>query len=92
MTVRYAQRALRDLDEILAYIADENPLAAAGVVTHTKGSLERLDRYPKMGRPTDDERGARVLVIARTNYKAFYDIDADGVLVLRVMHGAQRDS
>lgn len=89
MTVRFSRPALKDLDEIFEYVARDNPVAARHLLLQIKASAERIGRYPYMGRATDDEKGARVFPIPRTNYKVFYDVMGEDVLILRVMHGAR---
>ena len=53
MNIRYTVAALRQLDKIYAYIANDRPDAALSVVFHIQASIERLGRYPRMGRTTD---------------------------------------
>ncbi len=88
--VRYSPRAYRDLEEIETYISEQDEAeAAARFVDRIITSIEKLAVLPYRGRKTDDKKGAYVLVIARTKYKVFYDIDAEGVLIQRVWHGAR---
>ena len=51
MRVRYTQTALAKLEEIFAYIAQFNQVAAGDVVSRIEEPTRRLARFPEMGRP-----------------------------------------
>jgi toxin ParE1/3/4 len=51
LKIVYRLRAVKDLESISAYIARDNPVAAARVVARIVQSLNRLDRFPYSGRP-----------------------------------------
>lgn len=50
LKLEFAERAERQLDEILAFIALDNPDAAAGVADDVVGVLEHVREFPKMGK------------------------------------------
>jgi toxin ParE1/3/4 len=49
MRLRYERGALADLEEIFAYIARDNPPAAARLVTRVKQAAERIAEMPYIG-------------------------------------------
>ena len=49
MKLRYERGALADLDEIFAYIAADNPEAAARLVAHIEDVAARIATQPFMG-------------------------------------------
>jgi plasmid stabilization system protein ParE len=51
MRVRWLRRALRNLDEEAAFIAQDSPKSAAAFVEHLLDSAELLAAQPQMGRP-----------------------------------------
>ena len=91
MKVRFGRRALSQLDEIFAYIASDNPRAAASVVERIETVVALLGRNPALGRPTDS-RNVRVFRPSQYPYLIFYrwNPDKDEVTVLRIRHSARR--
>lgn len=90
-TVRLLSVAERDLQELLSYLAAENPTAAATALDRIESQLHALQQHPLLGRapndPTIARLGYRVLVI--DNYLAFYKVKGKTVLIHRVLHGAR---
>jgi addiction module RelE/StbE family toxin len=91
MKVTYSPQALRQLDSIFAYIARDNPKAAAAVVDHIEATAKLIGRFPSMGRPTD-EPDVRIRVITRYPYLLVYKIlaDREEIRIMRVFHQAQK--
>jgi addiction module RelE/StbE family toxin len=89
MRIEWDPRAVRDLEEIRAFIAADKPAAAARVAEQVKTSIRRLSEFPLMGRQT---RGPniRILPITGTPYVAYYHLLSDVVEILAVFHGARR--
>jgi len=80
--------AERDLDEIEAYIATDNPVAAIDTVLRVIDSLAHLGEHPEMGR-AGRIAGTREWVIPKTPFIAAYRISGKAIQVLRVLHGAR---
>ena len=55
LTLRFAERAERQLDDILAYIAINNPDAADSIATHVEQILNHALNFPDMGRQVFSE-------------------------------------
>ncbi|HYA81180.1 MAG TPA: type II toxin-antitoxin system RelE/ParE family toxin [Methylocystis sp.] len=89
MKLRWTTPALRDLEAIGDYIAQDNPAAAARVVTSILDHAEMLVRHPHIGRPGRVPE-TRELVVANTPYIAPYRVRGDVVQILAVLHGARR--
>ena len=80
--------ALADRDDIMAYIAQDNPVAASelDLEFEAKGESARLrPKLYKAGRV----KGTREIVV-RPNYVLIYRVIDDVVEVLRVLHAAQQ--
>lgn len=88
MKVRYAGRALREIDAIWKHIALSSPKAAQGVEDRIQAAIARLGRFPESGRPGRVD-GTRELVVPGLPYVAVYRIEDAGVLVLAVRHAAR---
>jgi toxin ParE1/3/4 len=88
--VRYAQKALAQLEQILADIAAENPGAAVKIAARIQRSVKRIAAFPYSCRPTNLS-GVRVLPLSRYPYLIFYAVneEANEIQILRVRHMAQ---
>jgi len=89
MQVKWHRLARQDLRQIRAYIAGDNPSAAAHMAQRILLAIDQLSTNPGIGRP-GRVLDTRELVIAGTPYVAPYRVVGDTVVVLRVLHGAQR--
>jgi plasmid stabilization system protein ParE len=80
----YSDRALRDLERILDFLATDDPALAVTIVAAIEEAVSVLARHPLLGRPA--EQGLHELVISRgrTGHVALYRYleAADVVLVL----------
>ena len=78
-----------DIDEILAYIADDNLTAAMSIYDRFIHCFEMLAQTPKAGRERTELRfDARSF--PEGNYLIFYRIIvSNDVEILRVLHGAR---
>lgn len=88
MRLRWTPRALRDLDEIGAYIAAEDVLAAERVVSRLVEAAERLITLPKGGRP-GRVADTRELVVRGLPYIMVHIIEDGEISILAVMHTAR---
>lgn len=88
MKLRYAGRALREIDAIWKHIAESSPKAAQSVEGRIRAATSRLERFPESGRPGRID-GTRELVVPGLPYVAVYRIEDRGVLVLAVRHAAR---
>lgn len=89
MIVRWHRRARQDLRKVRAYIAKENPRAAARIAQRILRAVGRLGENPGIGRP-GRVLDTRELVVTGTPYLAPYRVVGDTIVILRVLHGAQR--
>ncbi|MDR0840468.1 MAG: type II toxin-antitoxin system RelE/ParE family toxin [Christensenellaceae bacterium] len=89
--LRYSKVALRDLEQIDDYIAEElkNPSAALNMVGKIQDAIDKLVAFPQMGAPLsiryeglDDYR-----YLICGHYLAFYRITEDVVFVDRILYG-----
>lgn len=87
MRIRWLSRAVEDLAHLHAFIAQDNPKAAASEVDKVVEAVKRLEGYPASGRP-GRVPGTRDLVIAR--YIVAYRVKEGVVQLLRVLHTARK--
>lgn len=80
--------ALADRETILSYIAQDNPTAAIALDDAFEAKAEKAAERPTLYRPGRVE-GTREIVV-RPTYVMVYRLDAGAIIVLRVLHAAQR--
>jgi len=88
-TIRWTRRALGRLDRIGAWIAQDNPEAAARVVSRIVTAADALAGRPAVGRP-GRIKSTRELVLADVPYIIAYRVTDSHVDILTVMHTAQQ--
>jgi len=77
-----------DLLEIWLYIADDSVRAANRFTKKITDRFPLLARFPDIGQQRDDLRkGLRSFPVG--NYIIFYQRQAEGILIVRVLHGAR---
>lgn len=80
--------ALADLVEIWDFIADDNEVNADHFLSSLESRLDQLAHQPRMGRARDElMSGLRSYPVGR--YVVFYLPHADGIEIVRVLHGAR---
>ena len=91
MIVRITAEAEADLESIGDYIAKDNPPRALTFVRELRASCLGLSDFPERFAlvPRYADQGIRHRVHGR--YAIFYRVEAEGVTVLHVLHGARGD-
>jgi plasmid stabilization system protein ParE len=88
MKVRYTKTALGEIDEILSYIAKDNPLAADEVAAVLRATLRRLSEYPRLAIETDDH-GIRIMPVLPYRYLIFYSMDEHAIVIRNIRHSTR---
>lgn len=90
MNILWSFEAIEDLTSLRAYIAEDDPAAARGIVLHIMHNIEQLlPDNPQMGR-SGRVPGTRELVIPKTPFIVPYRLQRNVIQILRVYHGARR--
>ena len=89
MRLRWLRKALRNLDDEAAYIANDNADAARLVVRRVLDAVAMLAEQPGLGRPGRIPR-TRELVVLKTRYIVPYRVRGEVVEILRVFHTSRR--
>lgn len=87
MALKWTRTALRSVDDIADFIAQDNPARATSFVRELKDAVTKLQVHPGMGR-AGRVPGTRELVLHK-NYIAIYRVRGDDVEILRLHHAAQ---
>lgn len=90
-TVRVTKRALLDLEEIRGYIAQDVPDHALLYAAELRDRIESLSHMPRRCPVAPDRatRGREVRHLIHDAYRILFVIEEEGVLVLRIIHGAR---
>jgi toxin ParE1/3/4 len=86
MKYRLTPAAEADLDSTAAYIAERSPAAALKLLQDFTRRWELLATQPFCGQSRDDfAADLRSLVMG--NFIAFYRVETDAIVIIRVLHG-----
>ena len=85
---RYSSDANSDIEEIVLYIFDLNPVAAHHFLNALEETCELVAVHPLLGRPRP-ELGEGLRSFPVGNYLFFYTPAADGIDVARVIYGGR---
>ncbi len=89
MKVEWLPEAESNRESQLATIAERNPRAAIDMGDAIEAAVARLADYPQSARP-GRVQGSRELVVTGTPWIVVYRIEPAAVVILRLLHGAQR--
>lgn len=85
---RITAPAARDLEKAYEYTTEQSVRGAAKLVERMTQAFRTLARQPGLGRPRDEiAPGLRSFRVG--SYLVFYEARADGILIVRVLHGAR---
>ena len=91
-TVQITDRALRDMEEIYTYIAEQlqSPENAMNQYNRIAKGIEGLDIFPERVHvmESEPEHSMRLRQFPIDNFSAFYIIEGDSVIVTRVLYSA----
>jgi len=90
-SVRLLHTAEEDFNDIILYIATDNPAASEKLAQQLEKNLSLLTRHPLLGAIPHEEElaamGYRFLVVE--NYLVFYTIENNIIMIHRILHGAR---
>jgi len=87
--LRWTDGAVENLQSAHDYLEAENPKAASDVINHVVSAVERLERFPQMGRVGRVE-GTRELVVTGAPFIVAYRLKGESVQILAVLHAARK--
>jgi toxin ParE1/3/4 len=91
MQIRWSPNAAADLEDIVEYIALDNPIVAQRVARTIYERITALETHPHRGKP-GRMKGTRELPLPPLPFIVIYPVleHADAVEIVNVTHGAQR--
>jgi toxin ParE1/3/4 len=85
MEIRWTEKAVRDLDEAVDYVADHDPDAAVRMLSLVFRCVERLVENPEMGQEvTDLQPSGRFRHIVKGKFRIIYEVVDETIFVMRV--------
>jgi len=89
LPIVWSSDAENDLAEIISFVGERNPLAAEKLWNMLHDSVLPLSDHPYLYRKSEHVPGTREIV-AHPNYVVVYQVKADVIDVLRVLHSRQK--
>jgi toxin ParE1/3/4 len=89
MRVRWAATALAEVQEILRYIASNNPTAASAAANEIEATVDRISGFPEFARIVF-QGDVRAVMIGRFGYRLFYAIRDNELIIRNVRHTRRR--
>lgn len=87
--LRWTREAEQWLQDILEYIARDNPTAAGKVVVGIYHKAQLLRKFPELGQKYRSEPEGDIRIVLYGHYRIVYLIKTEGAIdVLGVFHGA----
>ncbi|MGI9016714.1 MAG: type II toxin-antitoxin system RelE/ParE family toxin [Euzebya sp.] len=86
MRIEWLPEAERNLTAQLEWVAEHNPWASIDMGDAIFSAIDRLANHPAMARP-GRVAGTRELVVLGTPYVVVYRIEANAVVIMRILHG-----
>ena len=88
MKIQFTETAFTELQEIYAYISENNQTAARAVIARIEHIVGRIGEFPEMAAPIDDS-GVRIFPTPPFPYRIFYTVTQGGVIIRNVRHAGR---
>lgn len=89
MKIRWTESAVEDLENIKNYISKDSEYYGLIMIGRILGAVEKLSRFPDVGRVVPEMRDANIREILFHNYRIIYKKDEGCILILAIVHGAR---
>ena len=86
----WAAPALDDLDDIAAFIALDDPIAAAKLLERALKAVERLPRFPDSGRLVPEAPDGRYREVIVAPLRIIYRREGSDILIVHAARGEQQ--
>jgi toxin ParE1/3/4 len=87
----FSDPSIEDLENIVRFIAQDNPQAAARFGTKLIASVRHLAAFPRLGRVVPEKNDENIREIVFKSYRVFYRVkdDIGAVEIARFWHAAR---
>ena len=87
MKVRWTRNAAADLADIVGFVAEDNPKAAAALAQKIKDTVRKAERFPRSGRVVPEIGNDRIREIIVGHYRIIYRLASKSLQILSVFEG-----
>lgn len=88
MNILWLKSAERDFDDLVNYIAEDNPQSSVRIFHTIAKCIERLSRYPSLGREGRVEQ-TRELIIPQLPFIVVYTVTKE-IRILAILHTSRK--
>lgn len=89
MKVRWARTAIGHLASIYDYISHDSPRYARRMVDRITARSQQIASFPQSGQMVPEYQDPDIREVIEGSYRVIYEVTADEVRVLAVIHGAR---
>ena len=89
MKIVWTKPAIADLESIREYIARDSEYYAKRFIEKIIKSVEKLEKFPKIGRRVPETAEAYIRELLFYNYRIIYKIEGKRVAILTIVHGGR---
>jgi len=89
MKLIWTDPSIEDLRAVRDYIARDSDYYAADLVEQVVLSVERLLRFPKLGRVVPEAQDESIRELVHQNYRIIYRIAGERIEILTIVHGSR---
>jgi len=88
--IEWSHRARTDIRDLKAYIAKDSPYYARRFTDRIIASVEKLEDFPKIGRPMPEAEGCEdVRELIYQGYRIIYLTLPEKIFIVTVIHGSR---
>ncbi|MDA3835167.1 MAG: type II toxin-antitoxin system RelE/ParE family toxin [Spirochaetales bacterium] len=88
--IEWSQRARSDIRDLKAYIAKDSPYYAQRFIERVIASVEKLEEFPKIGRPVPEAEGHDdVRELIYQGYRIIYRTLSERIFIVTILHGSR---
>lgn len=85
----WSPQALRDIESIRAYIAEDSPRVAELVVGRIIKAVERLKAFPESGRMVPERNNPEIREVIEAPYRLVYRVRTGAVEIITVFRASR---
>ena len=89
MKIVWTKPAIADLDSIREHIARDSEYYANRFIGKVIKSVEKLEKFPKIGRRVPESSEANIRELLFYNYRIIYKVKSKRIVVLTIVHGGR---
>jgi len=89
MKLIWTDPSIEDLRAVRDYIARDSDYYAADLVEQVVLSVERLLRFPKLGRVVPEAQDENIRELVHQNYRIIYRTAGERIEILTIVHGSR---